>query len=489
MKFRCKLFLMLSILPLLIGGGCRIYTQEDQEHIHALYYGNRLPEAARLAMSISDEEADSSGGNALIWHLEAGNTNYDAGEFENSQKALERAEKLLYYFDRDGNSDFHTPGELDYRGYRSDRIAVQMLKFLNYLQQDKLEDALVELRRMRVGQYFYLTESSDPNLRQGDGKGLPYYLRELNGQQEYAALLRGSGLQDELGEYRDRLRPQLPALFNPLAFYLSAWGYYWQNDYEEARIDLKYLQALSPANAVFRRDYATVLRLLGEPLPADLEKLPSWNHLPDDNTVMLLYAGGKAPAWKRRKTAVHLSGKVPADWSFSYPVGGDVGQYRVTFSAGKESQDAAPITDLATILTDEFWQLTLPRQLKQLKREIDTTTTAHIAAQANLARLRASGDFPGREAALAAAVAAVAATSRASFDRSDWRRWSTLPGEFRIAHLPIPANRLLTVEVRDVKGKPLFRQQLKVDADTYRGVIYLREIAGKFHLKFHQSTE
>ena len=150
---RLALCLTGGIALLLLSACGTVYTQADQERVAGLYYSNRLDEASVKASEMSDEFQGETGGNALLWHIEAGSANMDAGKYGESLKHLRRAEKLLYLHDSQGKLDLQSPGRASYSGFRSDRILLSMFKFFDYLSKDQFEDALVEIRRMRQSQY------------------------------------------------------------------------------------------------------------------------------------------------------------------------------------------------------------------------------------------------------------------------------------------------------------------------------------------------
>ena len=120
---------------------------------------------------------------------------------------------------------------------------------------------------------------------------------------------------------------------------------------------------------------------------------------------------------------------------------------------------------------------------------IRSKTIEHEAAKASLAALMASPNFDGKALAVAAATAQVAATSSISINDTDWRRWVTIAQRYRILHLPIPANREITVEVEGADRKSLFRKTLKFEPETTRALIYIREAGGKFYLKQWSTME
>lgn len=487
--------ILLTVL-LALAGGCRSdFTRQDQQKLQQLYYFGDLDRAAELSMKMSDAENGETGREALLWHLEAGSINLDAGRFDEALTALERAEKLFWLFDRQGRIRLHRPGTATYHGYRNDRLVLGMLKFFTYFSRGELEDALVEIRRLRAGQYLYLLKESDPNLREYDQENFgrkvaPYRLRKLEKENQTAAgTFRAAGVQAEYGEYKDRLRPRLALLFNPLPFYLSALGYYWDNQFDEAAVDLKYLFWLQPDNELFRRDYATVLHLLGEKIPPELASVKPWDYPLTDNLAVVILAQGIPPGWKERNTTVRLPGMVPGHWKFNLPENTRAQALTLRASGGGRHCIGSELADLTSITQDEFWQLTMPELAGGAAAAIRSKTIEHEAAKASLAALLASPNFDGKALAVAAATAQVAATSSVSINDTDWRRWVTIAQRYRILHLPIPANREITVEVEGADRKSLFRKTLKFEPETTRALIYLREAGGKFYLKQWSTME
>ena len=389
--------ILLTVL-LALAGGCRSdFTRQDQEKLQQLYYSGNLDRAAELSMKMSDAEKGETGREALLWHLEAGSINLDAGRFDEALTALERAEKLFWLFDRQGRIHLHRPGTATYHGYRNDRLVLGMLKFFTYFSRGELEDALVEIRRLRAGQYLYLLKESDPNLREYDQENFgrkvaPYRLRKLEKENQTAAgAFHAAGVNAEYGEYKDRLRPRLALLFNPLPFYLSALGYYWDNQFDEAAIDLKYLYWLQPDNELFRRDYATVLHLLGEKTPPELASVKPWDYSLTDNLAVVILAQGVPPGWMERSATVRLPGMVPGYWKFNLPENTRAQALTLRASGGGRRCVGSELADLTGITQDEFWQLTMPELAGGAAAAIRSKTIEHEAGLAELRRQGAGG--------------------------------------------------------------------------------------------------
>ena len=488
-RFR-HLILRLILCGLALPAGCRtLRTERDQREIADAYYDHRLEEAAARSRELSAEQQESTDGNALLWHLEAASINLDAGHPGEARRCLDRAEKLLYRYDGDG-SQLQFPGATDYTGSRSERLALHLLKGLCYLHEGSLEDYLVELRRLRRSQFNYLLNEVDPELRQEfRADQPPPAMARLLADTRLKELFDRSQAADAYTEYSRRRRPGLSLLLNPLGFYLSALGYYFDNDYQEAAIDLGYLLRLDPGNELFRRDYVTLLKLLGDPVPEALTGVQPWPYDPADQVIYLIFAEGEPPAWEDRSARFQLPDQVPADWRFSLPTLPARSGGRLQARGGGNVARTVQLADLGEILRDEFWQLQFPQLAARTLNAVTAMTAAHRSAQIQLATALAMPDYEGKELAVLAARLAVEATSRVTVNQREWRRWRTLPRNFQAAHLPLPADRKLTLEALGSDGAVRKRWQLELGPETQRALLYVREINGQYYLRTYESME
>jgi tetratricopeptide (TPR) repeat protein len=497
-RIRSSRWLSAVGIALLALAGCRSdYTADHQRILAEKYYGGDVKGAAEYASGISDAERSETDHHALLWHLEAGNANLDAGNYEESMRCLERAEKLLYLFDG-STPRFHRPGLLTYRGWRSDRLMLHILKGFNYLADGQLEDFLVEIRRLRAEQFRYVLDEADPELRRYEASNSgragvpPLAMRDIFKDGDRNRIFQSSKLNDEYTEYSQRRRPRLPLLYNPLGFYFSALGYAIDNEYEEAVIDFRYLLMLDPENRLYREDCAALIRALGDKLPDGLENV-GISAVPADQTVCFVVARGRPDAWKSRKLTYILPGKVPTDWSFSYPdyhraadPGFSVHSNGATLAAGSH------LVDLSEVLNEEYWQYIFPGMVDSAYRATVAMTVAHEAAKASLATALAMPNNDWKPLAVSSARLAVAATSRAFVSQLEWRRWVTLPRSYAVAHVQLPppgTPRRMTLTV-NIPGGGTRDFELEFSPEANRAVVYLRDVGnGNFLLKKWESME
>ncbi len=468
------------------------------EELAELYYRNDLSAAATLAGNMSDEFGDESNTEALLWHLEAGNVYLDLGDYDKSMRALNRAEKLLYRFDGNGRPRFQYPGVDRYVGSRSDRLLLHLLKGFNYLSVGKLEDFLVEIRRLRTSQFNYILNVADPEIRlyesshSGKTNIAPLAMKKILDDATLKDIFKAAKLDDAYIEYSQRRRPQLPLYYNPLAFYLSVLGYLFDREYEEAKIDFEYLLRLDPQNYLYRNDAVMVEAALGDRSISPgkrREMLP----LPDDQVLCVIVGRGRQDGWNSRDTSFELSGQVPTDWQFSYP------DYQKFTDPGFElknldgrSVKGTELADLSQIIDEEYWQWMFPKMVDGVYKATVAMTAAHTAAVASLAVATAMDDNAFKPVAVASAAVLVAATGRAYVKDLEWRGGITLPRSYTLAHLPLPPEpdkRKFTLML-DLPGHGQAQEEIAIAPDTNRAVVYVRVLDdGKYILKCWESME
>lgn len=495
----CAHILCAGIAVLALSAGCSsVNFESKQAELAQLYYQNDLSGAAELAGKMSDDFGDVDNDEALLWHLEAGNVYLDLGDYRESMRALNRAEKLLYLYDGYGHPILQHPGQALYSGYRSDRLLLHLLKGFNYLSQGKVEDFLVEIRRLRAEQFSYILNFADPEIRiyekQNSGKEniAPLAMKRILSDSSRAPIFKAAKLDEAYIEYSQRRRPQLPLYYNPLVFYLSVLGYTFDREYEEAKIDLEYLLQLDPENRIYRNDAAKVVLALGDQLSLSAEERGELIPLPDDQVLCVIVGRGKPDGWGERATDFELSGQVPTDWTFSYP------QYQAFTDPGFEvinvegkSFRGEKLADLSQIINEEYWQWMFPKMVDSAYRATVAMTVAHTTALASLAAAQAIQDEGIRAIAVASAAVAVAATERAYVKDTEWRRWITLPRSYSLTHLPLPADpaaRKFTLKL-DL-GQEVKEETITIAPDTNRAVVYVRILDdGKYILKCWESME
>ncbi|GEM_PF-4679125 len=496
MRWSRKIVSIISLV-VLIAGCSTTYTQEDQEKLAQLYYSGEVEKAAILATKISEDLAGQDDERALIWHLEAGSVNLDAGRYPEAIAALNRAEKTIYLFDGWGVSLYHLPNPAVYTGTRTDRLMLHLLKGFYYLSQNSLEDALVEIRRLRVEQFRYILQEVDQEVfayeKENSGKVVdPLYMAQIFQDSMTKSIFDQLDVNDAYTEYQQRRRPQLPLFCNPIAFYLSCLGYCFDREYQDAVVDMRYLVLLDLKNTLYQEDYAALCRALGDPVPREVAHAAK-RPVPDDQVVCIFWASGKPDGWGLVTKTYELDGCVPTDWQLSYPE--YTSEKTSPFSAGWRNEPrrtASKLADLSEVMRDEYWQQDFPRLLAHAKRSTIQMTVSHDAALVALAAASAIPETTIQLTAMASAGVAVAATSRAYVNNAEWRRWITLPRHYYAMHLPLPpepGKRVLQITPPRTSACQE-KLTLQFSPDTNRAIVYIRELpTGQLLVKNWESNE
>ena len=163
----------MRIIPFLIvlsaTFSCSALTSYQSEISTPLdyYHSGNAQDAATEMSAIADDEAESN--STVIFHLEASTMLRDAGNYQASFEYLERAEQIIKSgYDERGRMMAAANQAVDggmlsqkgmaYTGYVHDRVMLNTYKALNMLSLNKLDDALVEARRINQAQVRGISE-------------------------------------------------------------------------------------------------------------------------------------------------------------------------------------------------------------------------------------------------------------------------------------------------------------------------------------------
>lgn len=487
-----KLALFATFVLIFFCGCASKYNKEYHEKMSSAFYTGDTATAFSMAKEASDAEIAEYDENALFWHFEYASTALHNDDYINSFLGLKRAEKLLYLYDRQGHSDYQRPGKVDYVGLRAERLILNTLKVFNYFQQDNFEDALMEIRRLRVAQFDYLQNAVDPEIKVYEemfsSKVLPSKKMNdiLSSQTSARAVYYELALPEEFNAQK---RPSLALMSNPLGFYMSALGYYFDDDYEEALIDLKYLLELDPDNELYQKDYVTLLRAMHDDVPKQYEKVKSHDYALNDKLVVVIFAHGFPMGWETKQANFKLPGMVPAYWKLSYPAKSQNALLDFTVVTNQGQKKLSKLVDLQDVLFDEYCQEILPQMLKSTAAAIEGMTAAHIAAQASLAAAYAISDPKARSIAIISAAAAVNSTKDITLNHTEWRNWMTIANKYNVGHLPIPSDGKINIEIKNVNGEVFAKQNFEIKKDVNRAIIYVRVMGNKVYSKLYESFD
>ena len=454
-----KLMRCLPILavPAIISGCSTIMDARGQkEPFMSKYYSGNFKEAAEQLVAKS--EARSGTGDELMWRLDEGSACFTAGLYEKSLEAFERSEQLIAEYDeravisaRDGGSEagsaITNPNALPYKGMYLDRVMLNAYKALVYFALGNPSAAQVELRRMRDSQKL-VQRLFDEELRRSEkeiseqNRKNQESGRKLGGQStamSFNSIVQNPTVKEAYessGQAADKLYGNLS---NPFVTYLSAIGYLLENNPGEATVDFRNLYRMMPQNKLVQRDYATLSKMIGAPLPDELQKIEPHKHPMQAEVVYVIMFNGRAPALKQEKFQIILpyvgyTGVAFPRYEYFPP---QLGGFQVSFKHKGETlkERGWMVSNFDAIMSQEYHNQ-LPSMITRI---VISTLTKEIASYA---AVRAA-----KEAGTGAEIGAYALTGlyKYLFNTADTRCWEALPRDVHVLHFPIPEDRQFVV--------------------------------------------
>lgn len=367
-----------AVLIAVFHVGCATY-QTKVDDARRLLVVDPLQAAEKLKPLASEEGRDQ-----LVYLLDYATALQTAGRYEESVRVFLNAEKLADL--KDYHSISNVAGSLalseemvQYKGEDFEKVLINNMNALNFLAMGRLDEALVEVRRVNEKLY---------KLKQ-DGK------KEFNQ--------------------------------SPLAFYLGAL--IWESDrkFDDAYIAYKKAYDVAPQYKPLREDL--IRASIRAQRPEELEKWkkefpevvvrPEWR---DKNMgeIIVVYMHGWGPRKQPRPESPRYPRLVPV--TYNRPVLG------VSVQAGDADKLEAYTTGQEIYSVDDVAIKTLDGDYARLVG----SRIAGVATKAVLAdQLRQKDKVLGQLAWIALNLS----------DRADLRQWSTLPSAFQLARVPVKAGK------------------------------------------------
>lgn len=430
----------------LLAAGCSSITNShlQKQSMMTAYLAGREPEVAR---HIGEKLESTAGtGDELMWRLEAGAFYFNQGDDRRSVNEFEQAEKLISGYDdrptvsvRDAGSEggamVTNLNALPYRGFCRDRIALSIYKSLAYLGEGREESFLAQLRRLRVTQkevaekYREFFEAERKEIAEAK-KQNPAAAGSVS--QDGATLAENTGSEEfnqALAETREIAHRGYGNFLNPAALFLSALGSLREGDADNARIDFRRMYEASPQNPLFQRCYVTVLKQLGDKVPAELAKVEPFDFPLDRDCVYVLFANGRGAAF--RQVAIYFPVMTAYPVCEYYPA-----PFRyLAVTGGGETVNTAPLSDMDAILAQEYDE----RLPGMIVRIVLSTAIKEGASYAGAWAVYRQNELAGALVLIGSMI------YRAAFNTADTRNWELLPKEFQLAILPMPRDRRIMI--------------------------------------------
>jgi len=138
------------VFIVIVVTSCATYYQKNEALMASIYQGNYT---AALS-NISHNKTLKSKRNRLLYYLNKGTIEFMAGMHEESNKSFRQADYFVEDFQKNylaKSASFLTNPNIEpYEGESFEKILIHYYTTLNYLQQNKLDEALIECKRMQL---------------------------------------------------------------------------------------------------------------------------------------------------------------------------------------------------------------------------------------------------------------------------------------------------------------------------------------------------
>ncbi len=442
---------------LLLGCGCSsiIDAHKQKEKLMAGYMAGNAEYTATMIAEKVESARDS--GDEVMWQLESGSMHFYGRRYAEALQAFERAEARMAEYDRravisardvgaEAGATLTNLNALPYRGWNRDRIMLPFYKSLAYLGQGNTEGFRVEAKRLREAQErvaaeFQSTLDAEAAEVEAQNARTRKTLSGVSnsygaGNVSAEALQKDPQLADPLARTEMAARSGYGGFLNPVAIYLSGFSFARDGDWENALIDFQRLFEIRPNHPLWPRYYVTALKHAGRAIPEEVREVAPFEEPLGRDTVVVIIGNGRGPAF--RQMVIHLVLPYVGYTGFAFPLceyyPAAVSQFQIT--AGGKTYRPEVAADMDGILSQEYTE--------RLPGMIMRTAVSYLAKEAAaLAATQLAKQSDNDWAVLLAYLGT--GVYKYLFNTADTRTWELLPKEFRVAQLPMPENRRLTI--------------------------------------------
>jgi len=413
------LVLALAVLP-----GCNV-PRSHLATFNQSYELGDVPGAQQYAENRVKPESPPAGDN-LLWALQLGVTKRMLGDFAQSNEWFDRAEEMMKHYDT-GFKGLDVVGTtlvnetvLPYRGAEYDGIMVNTYKALNFMSLGQDDLARVEFnraleRQMRARERFHAEIQKLQDKMASDRN---------SGKVDYTQTMENPDLQTRLdAQYPGRNDFQAyPDFVNPFSTYLAGVFFTMIADPAKAVDLLKESAGMLPDNRTVAQDFERVRQWLDKgtaPEPA----------------VWVIYEGGLGPIKEEFRIdlplflatqKVYYAGIALPKLS---PRGPAVEPLEVDSSPTGTRTEL--VADMDRVVHTEF-----AKDFPGILMRAVVSAAAKAVAQNALLQQRETG---------AKLMGAMMAVYSAATTTADVRIWTSLPKQFQVARVPLPADGKLRV--------------------------------------------
>lgn len=425
--------------------GCASYTSQTEQFRSQWVAGN-TEVAAQIATKEADERADTR--DAIVWRLEQGAALRADGQYDESNRAFEKAEDQIKYFREDAArvrggkeavSAVTNLAAVPYEGYGYDRVMLHTYKALNYLQIGDKQGAKVEFKR---------AENAQENENERNIKRLEKAKVEVRKNKDVS--LAKANSEGKLDVIQPDIEMDYGDFGNPFKDYIHALFLIAEMN-NNARLVLRRVNSTLGGVALIEEEYKFVDEVL----------LNGKDYAP---RTYVIYESGLAPVREEVRIDIPLMIENVPYVAAAFPKLVNQGQSSsMTVSAGGKTYSSVRLCSMDAIIAREF-KTELPGVIAR------TLVSAAIKAAATKVASDKGGDI-GR---------LVGMLYQAGSTQADLRTWSALPKEFHVCRFDTPSDRAISISTSGGATAGV-----TVD-DAQISIVYVKDFGPNTLLKINQ---
>ena len=424
------------------GSGCASYKAS---FISAYRQGEFAQACTEIQAEGQTALTHDNNGDHLIFLLEKGAACRAAGDLDQSNQALDEADRMFNKFDakakirvgRQAMAAVTNLAELDYEGYGYDRIMMNAYKALNYMEQGNLDFARAELKRVADDQQI-IEDRKRAKITEAEAAR-----KERPAAQADSVDVNRTYNDPRVQSQINTLYPNLPDLAGR-AIYTNAFAEYLQGIF--------YLHAGDASDReVGRVALRNSLGMVNNPyIQQDLQLADEIaNGRATKPVTYVIFESGIAPKRDEIRIdipififniAAHDAGVDYVGVAFPKLVPEPGGYEALLVRAGTVSYQTLPLVDMDAVIAREFKD-ELPAVVT--RTIIAAGTKAALAYAANRATANSGNSNQTNWVNLLTRVATTA--YQYGMNRADLRTWRTLPKRISMARFDTPADGMLTL--------------------------------------------
>ena len=415
----------LVVISLMILAGCNA-PKSNLKKFNGYFSSNNLVKSEEFAVS-KISKGDNPKGEDLLWALQAGTVARLQQDYKKSNEYFEKSEEMLNYFDYQ-NAALDSAASVvvnenivPYVGSQYDGIMLNTYKALNFMALGDNDAARVEFNRaidrQRIAKEKFTKEIAK----------LQEEIDKEDSQKDSRA--KQNVDNPEVDKIINERYPNLsafeayPDFVNPFTNYIAGVFFNLADDSEKASTFIKEAYGMVGDNEYVQEDMVTTEK-----------KLDGQGEIKD--TVWVIFENGMGPV--KEEFRVDLPLFIATDkvkyFGFALPkleMRSQAYSY-LTVRAGDKSYQTKIVANMDRVIQTEF-----KKDFKAILTRAIISATAKAVAQYALDQ---AGD--ARAQLLSFAVAGLSFATTAA----DVRIWTTLPKNFQVARMPIPAGRNISIE-------------------------------------------